>query len=190
MPIYALSEDIKGFHEWLEEIYREEEYPEKISPGYKYEEQIELIADIAQWDTLFDEPLYNTIRKKAAYYLYSICSSHAFNDGNKRTALVTTYYFLLWNRHFFNIPPDADKFLFKLADGKTGLECEDVEIWLNAHTISRFSMYPRNLCLYALLWVTSRVDINILNSFAGYCLFMPLPEVMHHVRNRDKEETD
>jgi hypothetical protein len=41
---------------------------------------------------------------------------HSFSDGNKRTGLLTTYLFLLYNGYSLVIPEDTTKFLETMAD--------------------------------------------------------------------------
>ena len=52
-------------------------------------------------ERIFDETYgvekYRTIDEKAGAILYSIVHGHSFADGNKRTGLLTTCLFLLFN---------------------------------------------------------------------------------------------
>ena len=41
--------------------------------------------------------LHNSIPEMSAAYLFHICKNHPFFDGNKRTALATTEFFILMN---------------------------------------------------------------------------------------------
>lgn len=41
--------------------------------------------------------LHSTLAEQAAAYHYHLCCNHAFLDGNKRTALATSEFFLLLN---------------------------------------------------------------------------------------------
>lgn len=187
MPIYPDGEDIKGWHDWLIEIYEEEEFPKKIEPGYNYEGQIDFIADFVTYDELYGEGFHATIPQKAAYYLFELCRSQAFNDGNKRTSLVVTYYFLLWNRHYFRIPPHADNFLYKIAGKDVRITYNDVFEWLKEHTIKSWKYIPRNLILLFLLPIWERFDIPLVDTIVDYFLFMPIPEFVTDILSKDIE---
>ena len=123
--IYPDSESIKIFHRNLVEIYEGREFPIKIVPGYRYEGLIDSIADRVINDILYEKKLYPHILHKSAVYLFCLNSYHPFIDGNKRTSLITAYFFLLWNGYYLNIPPDADKFLIKIARPECNMTLND-----------------------------------------------------------------
>ena len=49
--------------------------------------------------------LYPTVFAKAAALLQSLCLNHAFTDGNKRTAWLTTKRFLFINKYHLKASP-------------------------------------------------------------------------------------
>lgn len=59
---------------------------------------------------------YLTTEEKAGAILYSIVHGHSFTDGNKRTGLLTTCLFLMFNGYVLRVPHDASKFLERMAD--------------------------------------------------------------------------
>ena len=59
--------------------------------------------------------------------MYSIINFHPFVDGNKRAALLSAKFYLLWNGYNFNIPMDADDFTIEVAKGKKDLN--DILFW-------------------------------------------------------------
>lgn len=59
---------------------------------------------------------YNNVLEKAGAILYSIVYGHSFSDGNKRTGLLTTYLYLVYNGYYLNVPQDTTKFLERMAD--------------------------------------------------------------------------
>lgn len=174
MLIHPSAEDIKIFHNRLIEIYEEEEFPVKIEPGYLYEGMIDYIADYAVKETLFGEPLFPHILQKAAVFLYYINSLHPFVDGNKRISLIITYYFLLWNGYYLTIPPDADKFLIKIARPELGLKLGDAYQWVIKHSKRRIFGILRNFVLYNL--IIGGLPSPIIKSIIDIYLFMPLPK--------------
>lgn len=76
--------------------------------------------------------MYPHILHKATVNMHSIINFHPFVDGNKRAALLSTYYYLLWNGYTFTIPYDADDFTIKIA--KDRLELNEILAWLKANT--------------------------------------------------------
>ena len=65
-----------------------------------------------------DNP-YPTIFDKAYALLYSMAGPfHPFTDGNKRTALLVTSYFLRVNGYEFNYPEDSYEFIKSIARNK------------------------------------------------------------------------
>lgn len=50
---------------------------------------------------VFGEEKYPTVEAKAAALLYAVAKAHALPNGNKRTAMVTTFLFLAANRKWW-----------------------------------------------------------------------------------------
>ncbi|MBM6728325.1 type II toxin-antitoxin system death-on-curing family toxin [Limosilactobacillus ingluviei] len=61
--------------------------------GVQYEEGLSMISEQPQL-IVFGQELYPTIWLKAAFIMQKITKKHIFADGNKRTALLATLYFL------------------------------------------------------------------------------------------------
>ena len=59
---------------------------------------------------------YTGVKEKAGAILYSIVHGHSFTDGNKRTGLLTTCLFLMYNGYVLHVPTDTAKFLEQMAD--------------------------------------------------------------------------
>lgn len=51
------------------------------------------------FSVIYGQDVYPTLYKKAAAYMITIAKGHFFMDGNKRTAIMTTYSFLMKNGH-------------------------------------------------------------------------------------------
>jgi death-on-curing protein len=69
----------------------------------------------------------------AAAYGFGIAKNHAFNDGNKRTALVSMATFLEDNGVAF-VPPEADAVLTMLAVAAGEMDEKALAEWLRANT--------------------------------------------------------
>ena len=79
---------------------------------------------------------YLTTEEKAGAILYSIVHGHSFTDGNKRTGLLTTCLFLMFNGRILYVPHDTSKFLDKMADAadpKAPTE-KDAIAWIIKHS--------------------------------------------------------
>jgi len=77
--------------------------------------------------------LYKTVFEKAAALLESIAMNHAFVDGNKRTALISTARFLDMNGYTFTATnKHAATFVLKIVRRRPDIET--IANWLEAHT--------------------------------------------------------
>jgi death on curing protein len=74
-----------------------------------------------------------SLARMAAAYGFGIAKNHPFVDGNKRTALVVTFTFLLVNGLRMTAPKEERYFIFyDLAAGK--LSEESLAQWLEANS--------------------------------------------------------
>ena len=73
--------------------------------GLKHPSQIDYTANCIS-QKVCGEELYPTIEDKAAAYLFQLCTSHPFLDGNKRIAAASAHTFLLLNGHDLDATPD------------------------------------------------------------------------------------
>ncbi|MGX7420046.1 type II toxin-antitoxin system death-on-curing family toxin [Carnobacterium gallinarum] len=71
---------------------------------------------------IFGVELYPTIFDKAAYLWYTFSNYHCFYNGNKRTALVTTYIFLRVNGYCLNINSNFYAISLKIVESNLGKE--------------------------------------------------------------------
>lgn len=92
---------------------------------------------------------YDTIYKKAACLLEGFCRGHAFPDGNKRTALLTTFAFLQANGHYLIVPLNAVEYLSKIAIDERRTEKEidelisEIAYWLEERTATNKTDFVR-----------------------------------------------
>lgn len=92
---------------------------------------------------------YEGIEDRAGAILYSIVHGHSFVDGNKRTGLLTTCFFLFFNGKTLKIPKDCASFLEKMADVKNPnapTEKDAIE-WIKKHTGSSLFSSVTNFLL-------------------------------------------
>ncbi|MDB6223578.1 type II toxin-antitoxin system death-on-curing family toxin [Lactobacillus amylovorus] len=85
----------------------------KGSAGVQYPEGLDVVVEQPK-QVLFGHELYPNIWLKAAFILQKITKKHIFIDGNKRTALVATAFFLKKNGYYLDFNND-EGFKFILA---------------------------------------------------------------------------
>jgi death on curing protein len=81
------------------------------------------------WDAYRAYKVFHTIEEVAGLYAETIAKGHVFNDGNKRTALVSMLTFLDLNGYQLMADQDgiADK-MVELSDGI--IDHKELAIWL------------------------------------------------------------
>jgi death-on-curing protein len=79
-------------HEYLTEFFADKEDPIR-PPGVKDQTTIESAA-ARPLATVGGKDAYPTVFLKAASLFHSVAGNHSFHNGNKRTALLSTLYFL------------------------------------------------------------------------------------------------
>jgi death-on-curing family protein len=106
-----------------------------------------MIAGSVEWARTFvyDYQPFPPLLDKAAALMYAITTFHPFADGNKRTALMTTSYFIHLNGYRFSIPDDAPEFARQLAQHTiddpghtTSIEVSKIKVWLRKNIYSSF----------------------------------------------------
>ncbi len=76
--------------------------------------------------------LYPTIFEKAAALIHSLIQNHPFNDGNKRTALISMVRFLRLNGYVLKHPITSTvKFTLKIQKKK--INFKEIVSWINKH---------------------------------------------------------
>lgn len=128
---------LKFFYEILVSLYQQSEDP--ITLGFS-EGMLQVCAEKPFTGIYAFIPFPHRLHK-AAVLMDSIIHFHPFADGNKRIALVSTYFFLFWNGYDFIIPEDADEFTLLIADNKKDLN--DILLWIYKHSIMSFGSILR-----------------------------------------------
>ena len=123
-----------AIHSMLIEIYQEDPVPTKIEDGIRSIGNVDFIADFAQRERVGNRRIFKHILQRAAYYLHSLNTSHPFIDGNKRTSLLVTFYFLRWNGYKLVFPDNTADFLIDMAIPEKGVTLHDTYGWIVTNT--------------------------------------------------------
>ena len=124
--VLPLSED---FLKVLHKIVLEND--PKATRGYMQESMIGGSMQRALTEVYEHEP-FGSVIDKAAALMYSIIVFHPFNDGNKRTALLAVFFFLLFNGYQFRITEDAVNLTLKVAKREIRKE-KTISHWLRGY---------------------------------------------------------
>lgn len=77
-------------------------------PMYEFDEKnietIKYYLDIP-FNVVFGEEKYKTLAEKASAIFYFVTSNQSFPNGNKRTGVILTLLFLIWNDNFLKATP-------------------------------------------------------------------------------------
>lgn len=128
------EEWLKTLYDILIEFYHNTDRP--IISGFPivfdYDESM-LSACVERPKTVIGgKAIYPHILQRAAVLMQAIILFHPFVDGNKRSALLATNFYLHWNGYRFVIPNDADEFTKDVAQNKYSLN--DILNWLVKNT--------------------------------------------------------
>lgn len=125
---------LKALHKILVLIYEDTDDPigNAIPLVPDYDESLISICVERHNTQVFGKILYPHTLQKAAVLMHSIICFHPFVDGNKRTALLTTDFYLSWNGYDLIIPNDADLFTISIAKGEKSLN--EILEWLKANS--------------------------------------------------------
>lgn len=139
MEIWLDEEWLKVLYGILVNIYRDTDYP--ITVGHN--EGMISVCIARPLTGIYDFIPFPHFLHKAAVLMETMINFHPFADGNKRVALLATFYFLYWNGYDLVIPKDADEFTIEIAKGKRNLN--DILSWLIRHSRRGFFSIFRNL---------------------------------------------
>ena len=143
-----IDEDwLTTLHEILVGIYQDTEDP--IFSGFPlfhdHNESLISVCIERHQTKVFGKTFYPHILQKAAVLMHSIINLHPFVDGNKRTALLSTDFYLHWNGYDLTIPNDADDFTIAVAKGERNLN--DILRWLERNSKrTPFTVLRHGLC--------------------------------------------
>jgi death-on-curing protein len=168
MEIWLDEEWLKALYRILVDIYRNTDYP--ITVGYN--DGIINVCIERPLTGIYDFIPFPHFLHKASVLMETIINFHPFADGNKRVALLATFYFLHWNGYDLAIPKNADEFTIEVAEGKRNVN--DILAWLTRYSKRGFLSITRNLFfqICASLWEESSVFEEFIGLLAP--LFFPL----------------
>ncbi len=126
------------FHSVLVEIYKKTEDP--ITQGYS-KGMVNVCVERPLTYVYEFKPFPLTMHKAAAF-MKTIISYHPFIDGNKRVALLASFFYLYWNEYNLIIPDDAAEFTIEVAEGKQNLN--GIFMWLEQNSVRNWRTILRN----------------------------------------------
>lgn len=110
--------------------------------GIRNKNSIQLISQSLNQE-VFGVELYPTIFDKAAYLWYALSNYHCFYNGNKRTALVTTFVYLRINGYSLKI--DDSFYDISLNIVESHIEKEKIKEILQENTIESNKFSSENI---------------------------------------------
>lgn len=131
-------------------------YPDWISDGKTNRNMLVSIAE-NPFTNRYGYAPYDTIFKQAACLMENIIRLHPFPDGNKRTALLTTYIFLAVNEKYMVVPLDTIRFMVNVAESGARADDEvdrlvsDIAAWLEKRTATNDRKYRRTHFRYIVM---------------------------------------
>lgn len=133
--IQDITEDIiRSIHTQLEN-----RFPNMLK-GIEKEGLISALIQKQNQSLFGSDNLYPDIYLKAAVLMEGLIRWHIFTDGNKRTALMSTFIYLYGNKHYLAIPIDSVRFLIRVADDRqndqdyTNNLIKEISEWLREHS--------------------------------------------------------
>lgn len=111
----------------------------KITHGIINQSNLESVVKRPQLQ-VNGEYIYKDVFSKAASLLEGMIRWHPFADGNKRTALLTTLYFLKLEGYGTAVPLSAVRYTVKIAKNEKNDEqstkklIQEISNWLNNHS--------------------------------------------------------
>ena len=100
--------------------------------GVRDKNSVQLISETLNQE-VFGVELYPTIFDKASYLWYSLSNYHCFFNGNKRTALVTTYIYLKLNGYCLRV--DSSFYDISLNIVELNIEKERIKKIIEENTV-------------------------------------------------------
>ena len=93
-----------------------------------------LQSALARPQNAFHYNQVTSLTRLAVAYAFGIAKNHAFIDGNKRTALVTSFLFLMKN-DFIIKATDEERFTAILSVAEGIMDEEQLTQWLDKHAV-------------------------------------------------------
>lgn len=102
----------------------------------QYDPGIDIVV-LQPQQVMFGQELYPTLWLKAAFIMQKITKKHIFTNGNKRTSLTATAYFLYKNSYVLDITDQQaiDITLFATNGEDSEKNMKKIADWLKKHSI-------------------------------------------------------
>jgi death-on-curing protein len=167
MELWFTESWLCDLYETLVNIYKNTEYP--ITVGYS--KSIISVCIERPQTGIYGKIPFPHLLHKATVLMDTIVNFHPFADGNKRTGLLATFYFLYWNGYDFHIPENADDFLIDIVLGKFSLN--EICMWLENNCRRNITSIFRNLFCWSCAMLGNRPHMQwIMELF--YPLIFPI----------------
>ena len=157
-----IAEDIKLIH-----LELEKQFPLMLK-GVQKEGLIQAAIERQSITFQGSNEIYENIFTKAAALMEALTRWHTFNDGNKRTGLLSTFLYLYLNEHYLAIPIDAVRFTQKIA-ATQGTDqdtinklIKEISIWLEKYTSKDYIGFSEKVWKYTF---KTALKLTILNIF-------------------------
>lgn len=125
-PVWLDAETVKR----INEAVLEDEQPHGLNPGSDLEGALYRPKGHYIYGNV------SSLYELAAHYAFAVVEAHAFQEGNKRTALGTVRAFLKANSLEFDYSPYEDEAAQIMTGIATGdIEKEEVEEWIRSNTV-------------------------------------------------------
>ena len=92
---------------------------------------------------MFDKEFYPSLVEKAAVLIHSLCTTHPFADGNKRTALMAGVKFLHLNHMTIDDSEHTADLIVRVASDEAGYE--ELLAWLHEHAKDLTEKFHKSL---------------------------------------------
>ena len=151
MTKYITVDTILILHSIIKEHFHEDTTNGKIDRN-----KIQSIIDKPRQE-FGGQEIYTTIYEKAACLLEAFCREHIFADGNKRTAVLAMFTFLIVNKYNIALPFSTVKYTVEIT---TRLEqnpeeidalIKDISKWIEKRSSTSSNGYRKKLARYVVL---------------------------------------
>jgi death-on-curing protein len=112
--------------------------------GYRHEGMVRVCIE-RPFSVVYGFEPFKTVVDKAAALMFSVNTFHPFNDGCRRTSLLATYFFLLFNGYHFTIRKDMITLTSKIAKRELKNERAVARLIRQSCTETSILLCPENI---------------------------------------------
>lgn len=169
MEIWITENWLRALYDILVDIYKNTDYP--ITVGYN-PSMISVCIERPQTGIYGKIPFPHVLHK-ATVLMESIVHFQPFADGNKRTGLLATFYFLYWNGYDFNIPENADDFMIDMSMERYSLN--ELFMWIESNCRRNIISVFRNLFCWICAILSHKRSMQRVTNWFGPLIFPLYP---------------